>query len=48
MGHLGNATAFSTSRIGGRGPEEDATGLEFSTSKGTEGELRKVPIQEFQ
>lgn len=43
-----NASAFSTSRIGGRGAEEDATGLEFSTSKGTEGELGKVPRQAFQ
>lgn len=35
---LQNKSAFSTNRIGGRGGKEDTVSLDFSTSKGTEGE----------
>ena len=45
---LQNKSAYSTDRIGERGSEEATTSLEFSTSKSTEGELGKVPWQEFQ
>lgn len=45
---LENESAFSISRIGGRGAEEDTADLGFSTSKGTKGELGKMSRQEFQ
>ena len=45
--HLEKCISFSTSRTCGRGAEENATSLEFSTSKGTEDKLGKVPRQAF-
>ena len=44
---LKNASAFSTNRTYGRGAEENATSLEFSTRKGTEDKLGKVSRQAF-